>query len=284
MSLFSSIRFPGQLAVVLLASALSQAAVAQQPSATPDPSSAAQPSPTAQATANQAHEGFWGRVNPFARKKWVNRQLDPINGQISELNEVNAKNARDIKDVDARAQAGIGRAQSTADQAAAAANAAGQQAAQAGTVAGQATGKVNNLTQTVNGLDQYSERKSLTITFRGGQPVLSAESRQQLDDLATAINGHQGYLLELSAYAPAAGSVGIQNSQKLAETVKRYLVTQHNIPVYRMHAVALGNAQPTDAERVRTSKVEVRLMENTLAASGESTPRSDSLRNGSERP
>ncbi len=284
MSLSFPIRFPGQLAVILLASALCTAAVAQQPSATPAPSSNAQPSPTAQASPNQAHEGFWGRVNPFARKKWVNRQLDPINGQISELNEVNAKNARDIKDVDARAQAGISRAQSTADQAAAAATAAGQQAAQAGTVASQATGKVSSLTQTVNGLDQYAERKSLTITFRGGQPVLSAESRQQLDDLATAINGHQGYLLELSAYAPATGALGIQNSQRLADSVKRYLVTQHNIPVYRMHAVALGNAQPADAERIRTGKVEVRLMENTLAASGESTPRFDSSRNGSERP
>jgi outer membrane protein OmpA-like peptidoglycan-associated protein len=223
-------------------------------------------------------------VNPFARKKWVNRQLDPIHGQLNELSEVNAKNAQDIKDVDARAQAGISRAQSTADQAGATANAAGQQAAQAGTVAGQATGKVTSLTQTVNGLGQYTERKTLTITFRGGQPLLSAEARQQLDELATAIRGHQGYLLELSAWAPAAGSAGIQNSEKLAESVKRYLVTQHDIPVYRMHSVAMGNAQGADAERIRTSKVEVRLMENTLAASDESTPRFGSSRNGAERP
>jgi hypothetical protein len=30
--------------------------------------------------------------------------------------------------------------------------------------------------------------------------------------------------------------------EQLAEAVKRYLVVQHEIPVYRMHAVALGNA------------------------------------------
>ena len=73
-------------------------------------------------------EGFWGRINPFARKKWVKRQIDPINDRLTELDEVNAKNARDIKDVDARAQAGIQKAQSTADaanQAALAADTAG---------------------------------------------------------------------------------------------------------------------------------------------------------------
>ena len=28
--------------------------------------------------ATQSKEGFWGHLNPFARKKWVNRQLDPV--------------------------------------------------------------------------------------------------------------------------------------------------------------------------------------------------------------
>ncbi len=54
---------------------------------------------------------------PFARKKWVKRQIDPINDRLTELDEVNAKNAQDIKDVDARAQAGIRKAQSSADAA-----------------------------------------------------------------------------------------------------------------------------------------------------------------------
>ena len=54
-----------------------------------------------------AKEGFWGRMNPWARKKWVKKQTDPINDRLTELDEVNARNSRDIKDVDARAQSGI---------------------------------------------------------------------------------------------------------------------------------------------------------------------------------
>jgi hypothetical protein len=57
---------------------------------------------------DQSKEGFWGHVNPFARKKWVNRQVSPIKGQVNELDQLQAKNANDIKDVDSRGPACAG--------------------------------------------------------------------------------------------------------------------------------------------------------------------------------
>src|ERR1700736_3512986 len=38
----------------------------------------------------QAREGFWGRVNPFARKKYVQRQTAPIRDRVNELDELTA--------------------------------------------------------------------------------------------------------------------------------------------------------------------------------------------------
>ena len=75
------------------------------------PSSAQQqPSPEVAPYVPPAKEGFWGRVNPFARKVWVRKQTDPINNRLTELDQLNSQNARDIKDVDARArQASAGR-------------------------------------------------------------------------------------------------------------------------------------------------------------------------------
>ena len=292
MTVRSTIRnsFPGQVAVFALASALCVSAAAQQPAnGTSNPTPAAtQPSPGAQNKLSAPpQEGFWGKVNPFARKKWVAKRLDPIKGQLNELDEVNAKNATDIKDVDARATAGINKAQTTADQANQVATAAGTQAQQAGTIAGQASGKVDQINGTVNGLDNYAQKNTISIAFHHGSTTLSADDKKQLDDLATTLTGHQGYLLEVEAHAPGAGSVGIQNSTRLAEAVKRYLVTQHEIPVYRMHSVALGNAPVSAAETgdtkatpVRTSYVELRLMENSLAAQDGSTPRLGSSQTG----
>src|SRR5436853_7599804 len=50
------------------------------------------------------HEGFWGHLNPFARKKYVQRQTAPIRDRENELDELTAANSKMIKDVDSRTQ------------------------------------------------------------------------------------------------------------------------------------------------------------------------------------
>jgi outer membrane protein OmpA-like peptidoglycan-associated protein len=294
--------FPGQLVLVLLASALAVPTLAQQAQSATDSSSPAEtslntpsgavdqrPSPVVSpsSSASNSKEGFWGRVNPFARKKWVNNRVDPLKGQLNELDEVNAKNGRDIQDVDRRAQAGIRQAQSSADAANQTATAAGSQARNAGSLAQGASARVDGLNSTVSGLDQYRQANEVEIAFRGGQPTLSAAARKQLDEFATSLTDHQGYVLEIEGHSPLAGAAGIQNSGRLADAVKRYLVTQHEIPVYRLHSVALGNASVSDAEETRharTSSVSIRLMENSLAAREVAPPHDAASSTGTERP
>ena len=305
---------PGQLAIVALASAIAIPAGAQQTQPAPpqdNPPSAAQTQPAAttpqqdstaaqsqqqpspdvnqRRLSNKSKEGFWGHMQPFARKKWVKRQTDPINDRLTELDELNAKNAKDIQDVDSRAQAGIKQAQSTADAANQTATQASTQAQSANTVAQGASGHVDQINTKVNGLDQYRPVSELDVPFRGGSAVLSSAAQNQLDQIIEQVNGRQGYIIELEAHAPGRGSVGIQNSQRLAQAVNRYLV-EHDIPVYRLHAVALGNAQVAtnnaddQATPVRKSSVHVRLMENSLAAQGAASPQGAAPSTGAERP
>ena len=79
----------------------------------------------------------------------------------------------------------------------------------------------------------------------------------------------------------------------MADAVKRYLVTEHQIPVYRLHTLALGNApiasstaneDETHPEKVRVSSVHIRLMENSLAAREVSSPHDTASLTGAERP
>src|SRR5881628_3527384 len=49
------------------------------------------------------HEGFWGHLNPFARKKYVQRQTAPIRDRVNELDELTSANSKMIKDTDSRA-------------------------------------------------------------------------------------------------------------------------------------------------------------------------------------
>ena len=290
--------FPSNLAVLALATAIAIPAVAQQEqSATgsqdnnPPSTAQQQPSPTAKPLNNQSKEGFWGRVNPFARKKWVKKQTDPINDRLTELDEVNAKNAKDIQDVDARAQAGIKQAQSTAEQANQAATAASTQAQNANQVATTASGHVDQLHTTVNGIDTYKPINELDVPFKRGSTMLSEDAKGQLDQLAQSLKDHKGYVVEIEGHSPTRGVVGIQNSERETAAVRRYLV-EHDIPVYRVHAVALGNAQMASANSTgeqetkpaRNGSVHIRLMENSLAARDSASPQGAGSPNGAERP
>jgi outer membrane protein OmpA-like peptidoglycan-associated protein len=287
--------FPSQVAVLVLASAIGIPAWAQQnqpaggsqttpPSATPQ-----QTYPEAAPYVPPAKEGFWGHVNPFARKSWVRKQTDPINNRLTELDQVNAKNAADIKDVDSRAQAGIFKAQAAADAANQTASAAGAQAQNASGIAQNASGHVDQLNSTVTGLDKYHQVSDIDIEFHAGNPVLTEDSRKMLDALAAGVAGQNGYILEMEAHSPHAGSVGIQSSQRLAESVERYLVTEHQIPVYRMHYVALGNAEVASVgddttKPARISDVHIRLMANSLAAQAAAPPQGVASSTGADRP
>jgi outer membrane protein OmpA-like peptidoglycan-associated protein len=259
----------GPLGALLLASALAVPGVAQAPSSTSpqDTPPAATSQQTVTPAVTPAKEGFWGRMQPFARKKWVKKQTDPINDRLTELDEVNAKNAKDIQDVNDRAQAGIRKAQEAANAASQTASAANDKAQQATSTAQGAAGHVEAINGTVNGLDQYKPITEADVVFRGGSVVLSADAKKQLDDLATTLDGQHGYILEMEAHSPLAGSAGLQSSSRLAAAIERYLVTEHEIPVYRMHAVSLGNAKDAndpDAKPIRKSTVHIRLMANSL--------------------
>ncbi len=259
----------GPFGALLLASALAVPALAQTPSSTSpqDTPPAATSQQTVTPPVTPAKEGFWGRMQPFARKKWVKRQTDPINDRLTELDDVNAKNAKDIQDVNDRAQAGIRKAQESANAASQTASAASDKAQQANSTAQGAAGHVETINGTVNGLDQYKPITEADIAFRGGSVILSADAKKQLDDLATTLDGQHGYILEMEAHSPLGGSAGIQSSSRLTAAIERYLVTEHEIPVYRMHAVSLGNAKDAndpDAKPIRKSTVHIRLMANSL--------------------
>jgi outer membrane protein OmpA-like peptidoglycan-associated protein len=287
--------FPSQLAVFALAAAIAIPAAAQDTVKTgtngQDSSTAQQqPSQTAKPLNNQAREGFWGRVNPMARKKWVKKQTDPINDRLTELDEVNAKNAKDIQDVDARAQSGIKQAQSAADAANQTATAASSQAQNANQIATTASGRVDQLHSTVNGIDAYKPINELDVPFKRGSTALTDEAKSQLDQLATSLKDHKGYVVEIEGHAPGKGVTGIQTSERVTAAVRRYLV-EHDIPVYRVHAVALGNAQMASANTgtednkpLKTSSVHIRLMENSLAARDSASPQGAGSTTGAERP
>ena len=262
------------LAMPALAQTTSSSQDQTQPAAAQTQSSSADSS-TGNATgkaplAAPSREGFWGRVNPFARKKYVQRQTEPIRDRVNELDELTAGNSKNIKDVDSRATAGIKLASDKANEADQHAIDAGNKATAAQQSAQQVTSRVQNVETVVSNIDQYKASNQTEIRFRAGQSVLSKNAKDALDQMAGNLKGQRGYIIEVQGFSSGKGQTAIQTSQKMAESVVRYLVLTHDIPVYRIYLVGMGNA-PVSADdaskttkRINGGRVEVSLLKNDL--------------------
>jgi len=217
------------------------------------------------------HEGFWGHLNPFARKKYVQRQMAPIRDRMNELDELTAANSKNIKDVDSRAQAGIQQASAKADQADQHAVDAGNRAQAAQQTIQQASTRLNTVEQTVGSLDQYQPVTDTEIRFRPGQQALSTKAKEALDQLAEQMKNQRGTIVQVQGFSSGKGTTAISSSQNMAQSVVRYLVINHDIPLYRIYTIGVGNA-PAKAtaegaapKRIRGGRVEVALLKNGIA-------------------
>jgi len=266
------------LFALLLAAILAVPLFAQQTSTTSAQPAAA---PTATKVDNatgkdplqpDTREGFWGHLNPFARKKYVARQTQPIRDRINELDELTSSNSKAIKDTDARAQQGIQLASAKANEADQHAIDAGNKAQAAQQTAQQAHTRLNTVEQVVTNIDQYQPTTQTEILFKPGQTVLSQNAKTALDEMATPLKNQRGYVVEVQGFASGHGQVAIANSQKMAESVVRYLALNHDIPIYRIYLVGMGNAPAPAAvaageakpKRITGGRVEISLLKNNL--------------------
>ena len=210
-------------------------------------------------------------MHPFASKKYVRRHTQPIQDRLNELDELTASNAKMIKDIDARSQQGIQLASEKTSLADQHATDATNQAQVAETSGKQATSRVANDEQVVGNLDQYKTDQQTEIRFRPGQSVLSKQAKDALDQLAAPLKDQHGYIIELHGFATGSGQTAIASSRMMAGSIVRYLVRNHQIPVYRIYTVGMGNAPEAGAEATakHTSggRVEVNVLKNGLVSS-----------------
>lgn len=233
---------------------------------------AAQNSSVASEPMPPVKQGFWGRMNPFARKKYVQNQIAPINDRLKELDGLNSDNAKAISSLDARNQAAISAARDRAQKANDTADAASQQVQQDATSANQLNTQLGNVNTKLQNVDQYQVAQTAELHFEPGPARLNTNAQQQLDSFLQGLDGQKGYVVEVTAYSNRRGAAADAASQDLADTVVRYMVLQHNVPLFRIYTMGLGNApaaaqlSSTGATRVGSGVVEIKILKNSLAS------------------
>ena len=218
-------------------------------------------------------EAGMGKLWPFASKKHIKQQVDPVSGRVSELEEISRKHGAQIKEIDERTQSGLKTTMSQVEAADVKAIAAGQKANEAGVAADKAFASVGDvekrLGSRLENVENYRLVRSIQVGFKPSQTEMDAAAREQLDTLAAEIQGSKGYVLEVQGFADPRGSqqANLELSRQRAGAVVRYLSEKHEVPLFRMRTLGMGavNAVKDDNGRLSNEKsrrVEVHVLRN----------------------
>lgn len=240
-----------------------------------------------------------------ATKKYVRNTSAPIQTRVEQVGQTTVQqgqsieeNKKQISDVDQRAEQGISAAkeramtaENKANEANTAAGNAMNRANQAADTAGKAVQDVGNLktelTNVVANLDDYKLQGEGTVPFKFNQWKLTDDAKQELDRVVADKGRFHRYFIAVEGYTDKSGSADYNAtlSRKRADSVVQYLVTKHQIPIYRVHMIGLGKEKPADesntrAARAKNRRVEVKIFsaDQTMASNQMSSPASSAER------
>jgi outer membrane protein OmpA-like peptidoglycan-associated protein len=212
-----------------------------------------------------------------ATKKYVQNTTAPIQAKVDQVGEQTGRNGQQIEDtrnqvkqVDEKAQTGISAAQERAGAADQHATLADQHAGEAKTSADQANqlGQKNSqeltgLRNVVANIDDYKLQTTVAVPFGFNKYELSADAKAELDTVAGEVKSGKRFFIAVEGYTDATGSKAYNEalSRRRADKVVAYLVAKHDIPIYRIHMIGLGQEKPVDEARNREARAKNRRVE-----------------------
>ena len=219
-----------------------------------------------------------------ATKKFVRNTSAPIQAKVDQVGEQTNRNTagledtrKELKGADERAESGISAAKEralTADNnAGEAMNKAGEamnKATEASTAAADAqshadknTTELASLRGVVSNIDDYKLASETTVNFGLGKDKLTPEGKDALDKLAGEKANLKRFVIAVEGYTDKTGTQEFNAalSQRRASAVVNYLVTKHDIPLYRIYTVGLGAEKPADDGKTREARSKNRRVE-----------------------
>lgn len=175
-------------------------------------------------------------------EKTSNEKIAQTNQRVDQTNQKVDQNTKDISTV-----------KETADS-------ADKRSTDAMNLGQQHTTQINDLSNVVGNIDEYKKTDQTVVLFRLNRYNLTDDAKAQLDKVANDVQGMQRYLITLEGYTDQTGSANYNDrlSRERAESVIRYLVANHNIPVYRIHMVGLGESNLVNDGKTRDDRTQSR--------------------------
>jgi peptidoglycan-associated lipoprotein len=201
-----------------------------------------------------------GGSTACATKGYVNTQVgqvstkvDTLSGSLEETQERTRQNEGKITEVDGKAAA----AQTTATSAQQAAAAADTKATEATEAAKMAANRAEELEKASRKIVSEVVLSESTPGFKFGATMLPDEAKAKIDQLVTTLLADpKGAYFEIEGHTDDVGTQIINEKigMQRAETVKRYLYEQHQIPLHRINVISYGESKPEVDNKTRDAR------------------------------
>ena len=187
----------------------------------------------------------------------VNDKVDSLGKSLEETQERTRQNEAKIADVDKNTQA--------AQQAA---KAADDKAVAANSAASAAANTANTAVTKADEVDKASKKLVFEVVlnedqgnFKFGKTVLPDEAKQKIDEMVAQLKQDpKNIYLEIEGHTDNVGAaktnevIGLQR----AESVKKYLYDQYQIPLHKMNVISYGKDKPVAPNKTREGRAQNR--------------------------
>jgi outer membrane protein OmpA-like peptidoglycan-associated protein len=121
-----------------------------------------------------------------------------------------------------------------------------QKAGNAQQAADRVNGSVTALDQRFQNRNNYSVSNEKAIMFKFDSAVLDAAQQPILDEIAQALMQNNDALIVLAGRTDSTGddAYNVRLGERRVEAVRRYLAVDKGVPVYKIHEISFGAAQP----------------------------------------
>jgi outer membrane protein OmpA-like peptidoglycan-associated protein len=101
------------------------------------------------------------------------------------------------------------------------------------------------------------------LLFGVNKYELTADAKVELDKLATEVKSEKRFYIAVEGFTDSTGSKAYNEalSRRRADRVVEYLVAKHDIPIYRIHMIGLGQEKPVDEAHSREARAKNRRVE-----------------------
>jgi outer membrane protein OmpA-like peptidoglycan-associated protein len=205
-------------------------------------------------------------VGGCATKGYVRNSVEPVSAKV---NQVDQK-------VDTETQARTAELQKTnqqvdengrqIDATSEIAKSADSQSKTAMSKANQNTRDIGDLRNVVANIDDYSPGDHAVVLFGFNKSTLTPQAKQELDEVASKVGNLKRYFITIEGFTDQTGDSTYNErlSRERANQVISYMVGTHDIPVYRIHVIGLGEQKLIDNGRTRKAREESRRAEVTI--------------------